>query len=120
MNQLYNYFSERNNTKILEDQYKQLNKYFTKYSLKKLPTINYEKGNNMISFIDSIQNLVKNDGKIIHFSKLNENLKRDIYYNNNYIKNKDEAENLINIDNKILGLHYECVDNLLTNKKDKI
>ena len=120
LNQLYNYFSERNNTKILEDQFKQLNKYFTKYSLKKLPTINYEKGNNMISFIDSIQNLVKNDGKIIHFSKLNENLKRDIYYNNNYIKNKDEAENLINIDNKILGLHYECVDNLLTNKKDKI
>ena len=72
-NQLYNYFSERNNTKILEDQYKQLNRYFKKYSLKKLPTIIYEKGSNMISFIDSIQNLVKNDGNIIHFSKLNEN-----------------------------------------------
>lgn len=40
---------------------------------------------------------------------------------NNYIvnKGKDEAENIINLDNKILEFHFEFADTLFSNKRDK-
>ena len=55
--------------------------------------------------------------------KVCESLKKDIFDNNKInenFKNKGvETENIINLDKKILGLHYEFADSLLSNKRDK-
>ena len=55
------------------------------------------------------------------FSKLNDILKKDMFRNNNYkFSNiKDETENIITLDNRILDLHFEFADTLLSNKRDK-
>ena len=69
--------------------------------------------------IETTQNII-NDNNISSFSKLNENLKKDIFINNDYSQiKKIETENIINLDDKILGLHYELADSLLSNKRDK-
>ena len=44
LTQLYNALSSRNNTEV---PYKLMNQYFMKYSPKKLPKINVEKGSNI-------------------------------------------------------------------------
>ena len=114
---LYNTLSLRLNLRKSEMPYKQMNQYFLKYSPKKLPKVNIEKGSNIHGLVESAQNIIK-DNDISGFSKLNENLKKDLY--NNYYNNKIfETERIINLDNKILGLHYEFADNLLSNRKDK-
>ena len=41
-----------------------------------------------------------------------------MFNKNNNIKNINETENIINVDNKILGLHYDFIDNLLSNKRN--
>jgi hypothetical protein len=122
LNQLYNTLSTRLNSKNSEMPYKQMNQYFMKYSPKKLPKVNVEKGSNIHGLVESAQNII-NDNNIIGFSKLNESLKKDIFDNNKInenFKNKGvETENIINLDKKILGLHYEFADSLLSNKRDK-
>ena len=105
-----------------------MNQYFLMYSPKKLPKVNIEKGSNIHGLVESAQNII-NDNNIVGFSKLNESLRKDIYDNNNNNNNnkkfenyKDkgvETENIINLDKKILGLHYEFADSLLSNKRDK-
>jgi hypothetical protein len=122
LNQLYNTLSTRLNSKNSEMPYKQMNQYFMKYSPKKLPKVNVEKGSNIHGLVESAQNII-NDNNIVGFSKLNESLKKDIFDNNKInenFKNKGvETENIINLDKKILGLHYEFADSLLSNKRDK-
>jgi len=125
LNQLYNTLSTRLNSNNSELPYKQMNQYFLMYSPKKLPKVNIEKGSNIHGLVETAQNII-NDNNIVGFSKLNESLKKDIYDNNNNYKKfenyKDkgvETENIINLDKKILGLHYEFADSLLSNKRDK-
>ena len=128
LNQLYNTLSTRLNSNNSELPYKQMNQYFLMYSPKKLPKVNIEKGSNIHGLVETAQNII-NDNNIVGFSKLNESLKKDIYDNNNNNNNnkkfenyKDkgvETENIINLDKKILGLHYEFADSLLSNKRDK-
>jgi hypothetical protein len=123
LNQLYNTLSTRLNSNNSELPYKQMNQYFLMYSPKKLPKVNIEKGSNIHGLVETAQNII-NDNNIVGFSKLNESLKKDIYDNNNkkFENYKDkgvETENIINLDKKILGLHYEFADSLLTNKRDK-
>ena len=120
LTQLYNALSSRNNTEV---PYKLMNQYFMKYSPKKLPKINVEKGSNIHGLVESAQNII-NDNNIASFSKLNENLKKDIFRNNGKIRRNNDnktvdTENIINIDTKILRLHYELADSLLSNKRDK-
>ena len=59
---------------------------------------------------------------------MNYNAKKDMKNKNNKIENKSgEYQNnkildddyLINLDNKIRGMHYDFTDNLLSNKKDQ-
>ena len=126
LNQLYNTLSTRLNSNNSELPYKQMNQYFLMYSPKKLPKVNIEKGSNIHGLVETAQNII-NDNNIVGFSKLNESLKKDIYDNNNnnykkFENYKDkgvETENIINLDKKILGLHYEFADSLLSNKRDK-
>ena len=120
LTQLYNALSSRNNTEV---PYKLMNQYFMKYSPKKLPKINVEKGSNIHGLVESAQNII-NDNNIASFSKLNENLKKDIFRNNGKNRRNNDnktvdTENIINIDTKILRLHYELADSLLSNKRDK-
>ena len=124
LNQLYNTLSTRLNSNNSELPYKQMNQYFLMYSPKKLPKVNIEKGSNIHGLVETAQNII-NDNNIVGFSKLNESLKKDIYDNNNNKKFENykdkgvETENIINLDKKILGLHYEFADSLLSNKRDK-
>jgi len=120
LNQLYNTLSERNSLKYSEMPYKQMNKYLMKYNPKKLPIINIEKGSNIHGLVESAQNII-NDNNIVGFSKLNQTLKKDMFRNNKFkiSVGKDETENIINLDNKILELHFEFADTLLSNKRDK-
>ena len=100
--------------------YKQMNKYLMKYNPNKLPIINIEKGSNIHGLVESAQNII-NDNNIVGFSKLNQTLKKDMFRNNKFkiSVGKDETENIINLDNKILELHFEFADTLLSNKRDK-
>ena len=59
---------------------------------------------------------------------MNYNARKDIKNKNNKIENKNgEYQNnkildddyIINLDNKIKGMHYDFTDNLLSNKKDQ-
>ena len=118
LNQLYNTLSTRTNSKNSDILNKQLNQYITKYNQKKLPVVNIEKGSNIHNLAESAQNII-NDNNIVNISKLNENLKKDFYNDFRNINKNIETENIINIDNKILGLHYEFADSLLSNKRDK-
>ena len=115
LNQLYNTLSTRNTSDL---PYKQLNKYFSKYSPIKFPSINTKRGSNIHGLTETLQNIVHNKN-IAVFSKLNGYLKRDLLMNENNNKNT-ETENIIKTDNKILGLNYEFVESLLSNKKDKL
>ena len=54
----------------------------------------------------------------VEFSKLNDDLKKNMFNKTNNISNINETENIISVDNKILGLHYEFIDNLLSNKRN--
>ena len=120
LNQLYNTLSERKSLKYSEMPYKQMNKYFMKYNPKILPVINIEKGSNIHGLVESAQKII-NENNIVGFSKLNDILKKDMFRNNNYkFSNiKDETENIITLDNRILDLHFEFADTLLSNKRDK-
>ena len=118
LNQLYDTLSTRTNSKNSDILNKQLNQYIIKYNKKKLPVVNVEKGSNIHSLAESAQNII-NDNNIVNISKLNENLKKDFYNDFRNINKNAETENIINIDNKILELHYEFADSLLSNKRDK-
>ena len=119
LNKLYNSLNSKTSSNNFEFQYKQMNQYFLLYSPKKLPKLNIERGSNIHGLIETTQNII-NDNNISSFSKMNENLKKDIFINNDYSQiKKIETENIINLDDKILGLHYELADSLLSNKRDK-
>ena len=119
LNKIYNSLNSKTSSNNFEFQYKQMNQYFLLYSPKKLPKLNIERGSNIHGLIETTQNII-NDNNISSFSKLNENLKKDIFINNDYSQiKKIETENIINLDDKILGLHYELADSLLSNKRDK-
>ena len=116
LNQLYITLSERGYTNNSDAPYNQITQYFKKYNPKKLPKINNDKGSNIHGLAESVQKSINENN--VEFSKLNDDLKKDMFNKNNNIKNINETENIINVDNKILGLHYDFIDNLLSNKRN--
>ena len=116
LNQLYITLSERGYKNNSDAPYNQITQYFKKYNPKKLPTINNDKGSNIHGLAESVQKSINENN--VEFSKLNDDLKKDMFNKNNNIKNINETENIINVDNKILGLHYDFIDNLLSNKRN--
>ena len=104
--------------------YNQVNQYFTKYSPRRIPLSNSDRGSNIHGLVEEVQNII-NENNFAGFAKLNDIAKRDIGIT---MKNKnDESLNkknvdddfIINLDNKILGMHYDCTDKLLSNKKEE-
>ena len=116
LNQLYVTLSERTYQKKSDVPFNQITQYFKKYNPKRLPIINTEKGSNVHGLAESVQSAINDNN--VHFSKLNDNLKKDMFRNqNSNMKTIDETDNIIKIDDKIRGLNYEFIDNLLSNKR---
>ena len=125
LNKLYNALSARTNSNNIDIPFKQLNSYFTKYNPNmKLPKLNNLKGSNIHGLVESLQNTAK-DNSISNISKLNENIKQEIniFKNGNDFEDKNKnirTDNIIIQNDKILGLQYDFVDSLLSNKRDFI
>ena len=102
---------------------KQINYYFTKYSSRRIPMINSDRGSNIHGLVEEVQTIIK-DNNFAGFARLNNNAKRDIKYKKRNEENQNENvvddDYIIDLDNKILGIHYDFTDKLLTNKKDQI
>jgi hypothetical protein len=125
LNQLYDILNNHTSNSIFPVN--EVNNYYNKYSPRRLPIINSDRGSNIHGLVEEVQNII-NDNNFANFVKMNYNAKKDMKNKNNKIENKSgEYQNnkildddyLINLDNKIRGMHYEFTDNLLSNKKDQ-
>ena len=124
LNQLYDILNNHTSNSIFPVN--EVNNYYNKYSPRRLPIINSDRGSNIHGLVEEVQNII-NDNNFANFAKMNYNAKKDMK-NKNKIENKSgEYQNnkildddyLINLDNKIRGMHYDFTDNLLSNKKDQ-
>ena len=122
LTQLYEKLNNRKSNTLFP--YNQVNQYFTRYSPRRIPLANSDRGSNIHGLVEEVQNII-NENNFAGFAKLNDNAKRDIGIT---MKNKnDESLNkknvdddfIINLDNKILGMHYDFTDKLLSNKKEE-
>ena len=122
LTQLYDTLNNRASNSIFP--YKQINHYFNKYSKRRIPVANTDRGSNIHGLVEDVQNII-NENNFAGFAKLNYNAKKDIQIKN---KKEDSQNNnnkeldddyIIDLDNKILGMHYDFTDNLLSNKKDQ-
>ena len=102
--------------------FKLINQYFTRYTVRKYPVANTDRGSNLHGLVEEVQNII-NENNFSVFARLNNNLKSNMNFN---YKNEDNQnkkvvdEDYINgLDNKILKLHYDCTDKLLSNKNDQ-
>ena len=117
LNDLYDKLNNKTNNSAFP--YRQIGQYFTKYSHRRLPVANTDRGSNIHGLVEDIQTII-NENNFAGFAKLNNNAKRDIN-----IKDKEENQNkkvidddyIIDLDNKILGIHYDFTNKLLSNKK---
>ena len=125
LNQLYDILNNHTSNSIFPVN--EVNNYYNKYSPRRLPIINSDRGSNIHGLVEEVQNII-NDNNFANFAKMNYNAKKDMKNKNNKIENKSgEYQNnkildddyLINLDNKIRGMHYDFTDNLLSNKKDQ-
>jgi len=101
--------------------YQKVENYFNKYTTKKLPSINFEKGSNIHGLVEELQQIVeKNDFyKVAEASNV---VKREIEYkrginsyDNVFDKNKLDADKIQELDDKIPVLHYHFAEEILTN-----
>ena len=102
---------------------KLINQYFTNYTLRKYPLTNTDRASNLHGLVEEVQNKI-NENNFAIFERLNNNLKSNMNFN---YKNEDNQnkkvvdEDYINeLDNKILKMHYDLTDKLLSNKNDQI
>ena len=123
LTQLYDQINNKKSNSLFP--YNQVNQYFTKYTPRKIPIANTDRGSNLHGLVEEVQNKI-NENNFAGFAKLNNKAKRDIGIK--FKSNKDENlskknvddDFIINLDKKILGMHYDCTDKLLSNKKDEI
>ena len=118
LNQLYNKLINRKGNTIFP--YKQINQYFSKYTRRRLPVANTDRGSNIHGLAEEVQNII-NENNFSGFAKLNNNTKKDIKkYKNEEYQNKKilDEEYIQNLDNKILSMHYDFTDKILSNKKN--
>ena len=124
LNQLYETLNNHTSNSIFPIN--EVNNYFNKYSPRRLPIVNSDRGSNIHGLVEEVQNII-NDKNFANFAKMNYNARKDMKNKNNKNDNKNgEIQNnkildddyIINLDNKIRGMHYDFTDNLLSNKKD--
>jgi hypothetical protein len=112
-----------NNKKYFFEQfpYQKVENYFNKYTTKKLPTINFEKGSNIHGLVEELQQIVeKND--FYKVAEANNVVKREIdykrgynSYNNVFDEKKLDSDKIQELDEKIPVLHYHFAEEILTN-----
>ena len=120
LNQLYDTLNNKKSNTIFP--YKLINQYFTKYSPKRLPVANTDRGSNIHGLVDDVQ-IIVNDNNFASFAKLNNNAKKDIkkYKKDEYLNKKIlDDEYIHNLDNKILGIHYDYTNKILSDKQEII
>ena len=121
LTELYDKLNNRTSNSIFPQ--KQINQYFNKYSSRRIPIPNSDRGSNIHGLVEEVQTIV-NDNNFAGFARLNNNAKRDVKYKNrneeNQNKNIVDDDYIMDLDNKILGMHYDFTDKLLSNKKDVI
>ena len=115
---LYDKLNNRNSNSVFP--YKQISHYFTKYTPRRLPVFNTDKGSNIHGLVEDVQSII-NENNFAGFAKLNNNAKKDIKYKEeNQNQKVIDEDYIIDLDSKILGMHYDFTNKLLTNKKDEI
>ena len=121
LTQLYDKLYNRKSNSIFP--YKQISNYFTKYTHRKIPLPNTDRGSNIHGLVEELQNKI-NDNNFAGFAKLNNNIKNNMNFNYKNEENQNKKlvdEDYINkLDNKILKMHYGFTDKLLSNKNDHI
>ncbi len=130
LDNLYNMISSNKNNFFEKYPHKSIEKYFKKYTKKKLPIINYKKGSNIHGLLDELQEIVKKN----EFHKIAESSndiksdlinKRRLSYNKLLNSQTLDVDKIQELDEKIPQLHYLFAENLLTikteqnNKKNK-
>jgi hypothetical protein len=121
LTQLYDTLNNRTSNTIFPS--KQITHYFNKYSKRRMPVANTDRGSNIHGLLEDVQNII-NEKNFAGFAKLNNNAKKDIMIknkndNNNNNKELDD-EYITDLDKKILGLHYDFTENLLSDKNSQL
>ena len=121
LDNLYNIIYNNKNNFFEKYPHKSIEKYFKKYTKKKLPIINYKKGSNIHGLLDELQEIVKKN----EFYKIAESSndvksdlinKRRLSYSKLLNSQTLDVDKIQELDEKIPQLHYLFAENLLTIK----
>jgi hypothetical protein len=129
LDHLYHLVYDNKNNFFEQYPHKSIEKYFKKYTKKKIPIINFKKGSNIHGLLDDLQEIVQKKD----FCKIAESsneVKNDLINKRTFSRNRMLEEHNLDIDKiqeldeKIPHLHYYFAENLLTirpkdNKKKK-
>jgi hypothetical protein len=121
LNDLYNLVS--NNKENFFEKYpnKSVEKYFKKYTKKKLPVLNYKKGSNVNGIFDDFQQIV-NKKNFYKVAKSSNDIKKDFENNQNTSININgnssyfDVNKIQEMDEKIPVMHYIFAEELMTKK----
>ena len=117
-----------NNKNNFFDRYpsKSVEKYFKKYTKKKIPVLNFRKGSNIHGLLEEFQYIAQKKD-FYKIAESSNDVKNDLNYsrglsrtkNDNEDKALDNIDKLQEMDEKIPELHYLLAENLLINKAKK-
>lgn len=121
LNDLYNLVS--NNKENFFEKYpnKSVEKYFKKYTKKRLPVLNFKKGSNVNGIFDDFQQIV-NKKNFYKVAKSSNDIKKDFENNQNTSININgnnsyfDVNRIQEIDEKIPVMHYIFAEELMTKK----
>ena len=129
LDHLYHLVYDNKNNFFEQYPHKSIEKYFKKYTKKKIPIISFKKGSNIHGLLDDLQEIVqkKDFCKIAESSNEVKNdliNKRSISRNRALEEQNLDIDKIQELDEKIPQLHYYFAENLLTigpkdNKKKK-
>ena len=123
LNHLYNLLYSKKANFFGRYPYKNVESYFTKYTNKKIPVLNYKKGSNMHGFLDEFQQISEKN----NFSKVAESVnafKRELMnekglaHRYSLLDNeKLDVDKIQKMDERIHNLHYYYAEKLLANEE---
>ena len=117
---LYNLIYNNKNTFLERYPSKSVEKYFRKYTNKKIPVVNFKKGSNIHGIIEDLQNIVKKN-EFYKIAESSNEVKEDIL-KKGLSNNKLDEDKVLDIDmiqeldERIPELNYYFAENLLLNK----
>ena len=117
---LYNLIYNNKNTFLERYPSKSVEKYFRKYTNKKIPVVNFKKGSNIHGIIEDLKNIVKKN-EFYKIAESSNEVKEDILKkglsNNKLDEDKGlDIDMIQELDERIPELNYYFAENLLLNK----